>query len=283
LALLAGARVLLAFGHPLHREILLRQFQAAGLAVEPAADAEGAREALGAALLAGNPFAAAVLDRQLPGGPGEALSRDLRQDPRMDGLALVMLSSVGHRGEGEAAQAAGFDAYLAEPMRERVLDRVLATAIERRRRGETGPLVTQHSVAAAVAAPAPPPSLARPMSVLLAEDNRVNQKIAMRMLKVLGVEATLAEDGFQVLAALEGRPFDLVLMDCQMPGMDGFVTTARIREREREQGGHLPIIAMTANALEGDREACLAAGMDDYISKPVNRHILWQTLSRWCG
>jgi len=100
----------------------------------------------------------------------------------------------------------------------------------------------------------------------------------------LGATATLAEDGFQVLAALEQGAFDLILMDCQMPGMDGFVATARIREREREQGGgRIPILAMTANALEGDRDVCLKAGMDDYISKPVSRHSLWTALSRWSG
>jgi len=115
----------------------------------------------------------------------------------------------------------------------------------------------------------------------LAEDNRVNQKIALRMLQALGAAATLAEDGFQVLKALEQGPFDLILMDCQMPGMDGFAATMRIRERERQLGGRIPIIAMTANALEGDREICLKAGMDDYVSKPVSRHSLWAALNRW--
>ena len=123
--------------------------------------------------------------------------------------------------------------------------------------------------------------LARPARVLLAEDNRVNQKIALRMLQALGAQATLAEDGFQVLQAMEAGEFDLVLMDCQMPGMDGFAATARIRKREAERGlARIPIVALTANALEGDREICLAAGMDDYLSKPVSRHGLWQAINR---
>jgi CheY-like chemotaxis protein len=201
----------------------------------------------------------------------------------LDSLPLVMLTANGQRGDAEITQAAGFDAYLAEPLRELVLAKVLARVIERRQRGEAGAMVTQYTVASQVPAQAALPILAKPLAVLLAEDNRVNQKIAMRMLESLGVTATLAEDGFQVLKALEQGAFDLILMDCQMPGMDGFEATALIRKGERERGGRIPIIAMTANALEGDREVCLQAGMDDYVSKPVSRQNLWNALKRWSG
>jgi len=282
-SILAGARVLLAIGHPVHRGILARNLREAGLVVELAEDPAAIPAALAEARRKGRPHAAAILDLRLPGEPGEQLGRRLRDDPALDGLALVLLTAIGCRGEGERAQAAGFDAYLAEPLRELALANVLALVIPRRGTGGRGPLVTQHTVTTAIPTREELPPLPRTLRVLLAEDNRVNQKIALRMLAGLGTEATLAQDGFQVLQALEGAPFDLVLMDCQMPGMDGFTATARIRERERAGGGHLPIIAMTANALEGDRGLCLAAGMDDYVSKPINRHSLWQVLNRWCG
>jgi CheY-like chemotaxis protein len=117
--------------------------------------------------------------------------------------------------------------------------------------------------------------------VLVAEDNPVNQKLAQKMLESLGATLEVAADGFQVLQAVERTTFDVVLMDCQMPGMDGFVATACVRERERGRGGHLPIVAVTANALGGDREHCLAKGMDDYISKPITRQQVLAQLE--CG
>ena len=278
---LAGTRILLAIRHPLHAAIIQRRLAEAGAEGVLHSGPGAVTEALAAATAASSSFAAAILDQHLPGLGGEALGRAIRSIPLWDALALVLLTTNGQRGEGDAARAAGFDAYLAEPMRERVLARVLATVIERRRLGEPGALVTQYTVAAPSPSPAARLVLAKPIRVLLAEDNRVNQKIALRMLQALGAAATLAEDGFQVLKALEQGPFDLILMDCQMPGMDGFAATMRIRERERQLGGRIPIIAMTANALEGDREICLKAGMDDYVSKPVSRHSLWAALNRW--
>jgi CheY-like chemotaxis protein len=278
---LANTRILLALRQAIHGVILQRRLLDAGVEVvlQPAPEAIPA--ALAGALEAGRPFDAAVLDCNLPGPGGEALGRALRADRRWRDLPLVMLTTNGQRGEAERAQAAGFDAYLAEPLRELVLAKVLAKVMDQRRGGRPGAMVTQYSVTVNLPAQAPPPVLASPMRVLLAEDNRVNQKIAMRMLEALGASATLAEDGAQALEALDQGVFDLVLMDCQMPGMDGFEATARIRERERDRGGRIPIIAMTAHALEGDRQVCLAAGMDDYLSKPVTRKNLWTTLSRW--
>jgi signal transduction histidine kinase/DNA-binding response OmpR family regulator len=278
---LAGTRILLAIRHPLHGAIIQRRLAEAGAEGVLHPGPEEVPGALAAAAAASSPYAAAILDQHLPGLGGEALGRAIRSGPLRDALALVLLTTNGQRGDGDAARAAGFDAYLAEPMRERVLARVLAAVIERRRLGEPGALVTQYTVAAPSPSPAAALVLAKPIRVLLAEDNRVNQKIALRMLQALGAAATLAEDGFQVLKALDQGPFDLILMDCQMPGMDGFAATVKIRERERELGGRIPIIAMTANALEGDREICLKAGMDDYVSKPVSRHSLWAALNRW--
>ncbi len=118
------------------------------------------------------------------------------------------------------------------------------------------------------------------LRILLAEDNAVNQAVAMRLLKKMGHEVEVAENGLQALAALEKQSFDLVIMDVQMPEMDGFEATAEIRRRERERGGHLPIVAMTAHAMKGDRERCLAAGMDAYITKPVQRRDLYEAIEK---
>jgi two-component system sensor histidine kinase/response regulator len=162
-----------------------------------------------------------------------------------------------------------------------MLARALAMVLDRKGRGECGALITRHTVSEASPTHKHEPLLAAPVHVLLAEDNLVNQQVARKMLEGMGATFVVAADGFQVLQALEEAAFEVVLMDCQMPGMDGFVATARIREREQARGGHIPIIAMTANALEGDREHCLAMGMDDYISKPITRQGLWAVLSRW--
>jgi CheY-like chemotaxis protein/HPt (histidine-containing phosphotransfer) domain-containing protein len=125
------------------------------------------------------------------------------------------------------------------------------------------------------------PALLGPVRVLLAEDHELNQKVACKMLEDLGATVTVVADGLQAIEALEHETFNLILMDCQMPRVDGFTATARIREIERETGDHIPIIAMTANALEGDRQQCLASGMDDYLSKPTNRRGLLAVLTKW--
>jgi CheY-like chemotaxis protein len=270
------ARILLAVGHSAERGILARHLEEVGPAPEVLERAADVLERL----RAGAPPDLVLLDKHLPDRPGLDLGRALREDPAFAGLTLVLVTANGQLGDGEAASAAGFDAYLAEPLKPRVLGGALAEALRRRRAGG-GELVTQHTVLEAEHLGGPQARLPRPVRVLLAEDNRVNQKIAQRMLDALGAVHTLAEDGFQVLRALESAPFDVILMDCQMPSLDGFQATTRIRRREQERGGHIPIIAMTANALEGDRQLCLDAGMDDYLTKPVKRKALWTALTHW--
>ena len=283
-AALRGARVLLADASAASRAILERQLGRMGAAVETSSTALDCVARLDGAALAGRPFDAVVVDLGLPDLGGEGVGRQLRADPLHQGLALVLLSAPGLRGEEATADSAGFDAYLVKPAPPALLADALGLALERRRRGAPGPLLTRHSVGERDwHAPSAAPRLPVELRVLLAEDHPVNQKLAQKFLESMGARLEVAADGAQVLEALERSRFDLVLMDCQMPGMDGFMTTARIRERERIQGGHLPIIAMTAHALEGDREHCLAQGMDDYLSKPVTRQALWSVLSRWSG
>jgi PAS domain S-box-containing protein len=282
-SLLAGARALVVDGDALRRALLERQLGRLGMAVEAAADAAEAVERARATSTRG-PFDLALVDQRLAGGDGAEVGEALRgASGRPSPLGLVLLGPSGGRGEAARAEAAGFDGYLVTPVRAEVLASALAIVLERSRSGARGPLplVTRHSVSEAAPPEERAAALPAPMHVLLAEDNAVNQKLAEKMLAKLGATLAVAADGFQVLAALERATFDAVLMDCQMPGMDGFAATARIRDLERVRGGHLPIIAMTANALAGDREQCLAAGMDDYVAKPITGQALCDVLSRW--
>jgi CheY-like chemotaxis protein/HPt (histidine-containing phosphotransfer) domain-containing protein len=241
--------------------------------MKPAA-AEGGEAALAAmerARDAGEPFALVLLDAMMPGMDGFALAEAIRQRPRLVGATLMMLSSAGQSGDAARCRELGVAAYLTKPIKQSdLLDTLMQV-----RDAELG---LQRSEAesrpgAGIAAPRAP--IARSLHILLAEDIPVNQKLAVRTLERWGHTVVVAGDGKVALAALERaaapdeRPFDLVLMDVQMPEMGGFDATAAIRAREAQTGGHLPIIAMTAHAMKGDRERCLEAGMDGYVSKPI--------------
>jgi len=282
-SILREARVLVLDDNALNRAILEKQLARLGVGVASATSGSEALETLRSAAGAAAPFDAILVDYHLPVVDGEQVGRIIRADPTLERLGLLMLSSSGQPGETAIMEAVGFDAYLVKPIRAQILAKALAMVLERKREGKSGSLITQHTVTEARTTPEQEPRLAVPLHVLLAEDNPVNLEVAREMLKGMGATLAVAADGFEVLKALEQSKFDLVLMDCQMPGMDGFVATARIREAERARGGHIPIVAMTASALAGDREHCLAMGMDDYISKPVTRQALWDVLSRWSG
>jgi PAS domain S-box-containing protein len=285
-SILREARVLVLDDNAVNREVLANQLGRLGVRVAVASSGSEALEKVEQARWAGcgeGAFDAALVDYHLPDMDGEQVGKALRAEPTLARLGLLMLSSSGHRGEAACVEAVGFDAYLVKPVRAEILASALALVLERKRQGKSGALITRHTVTESGPASEHQPSLAAPLHVLLAEDNLVNQKLARKMLEDMGATLVVAADGFQVLTALEQSVFDVVLMDCQMPGMDGFVATARVREEERLRGGHIPIVAMTANALGGDREQCLAMGMDDYISKPITRRGLWQVLSRWIG
>ncbi len=280
-SVLREARVLVLDDNALNRAILEKLLIQMGVRVETASSGGEAVERVQVAVREGRAFDAALVDYHLPDMDGQQVAETLRADATLAGLGLLMLSSSGQHGEAARMEAIGFDAYLVKPARAEMLARALAMVLDRKGRGECGALITRHTVSEANPTHKHEPLLAAPVHVLLAEDNLVNQQVARKMLEGMGATFVVAADGFQVLQALEEAAFEVVLMDCQMPGMDGFVATARIREREQARGGHIPIIAMTANALEGDREHCLAMGMDDYISKPITRQGLWAVLSRW--
>jgi two-component system, sensor histidine kinase and response regulator len=228
---------------------------------------------------------------RMPGMDGVELAQRVKADPCVSSTRLVLLTSMGRRGDAKEAVRAGVDAYLTKPSRQNHLYDTLATVVgggpeEEPAKGpkhEAPPLVTRHSLKEAKAR-----SQAR---VLVAEDNQINQKVAVKMLEKLGYRADVAANGLGAVEALSRIRYAAVLMDVQMPEMDGYAATREINRREAEAGRrsimmdrpahHTPIIAMTANAMQGDREKALEAGMDDYLSKPVKPEELEAILERW--
>jgi CheY-like chemotaxis protein/HPt (histidine-containing phosphotransfer) domain-containing protein len=261
-------RVLVVDDNAVNREILRHQLAALGLAHDEADGGGRALEKLHAAAAAGRPYDIVVLDDDMPGMSGLELARAIRATPTLGQPPLVMLSSVD--ADEDTALEAGVGYFLTRPARQSHLYDCLMSAM----RGKV-PVVR-----AADAQGSHPQLYAR---VLLVEDNPVNQELAMHMLEFLGCRCTVAGDGREALEALGRDACDVVLMDCQMPVMDGFEATAAIRVREaaKPEEPRLPIIALTAGAIEGDRDKCLAAGMDDYLSKPFSMEQLEQALRRW--
>jgi CheY-like chemotaxis protein len=174
----------------------------------------------------------------------------------------MMLTSAGNRGDGARCQELGLAAYLMKPIRQSELREAIARVLGAREQEGPIPLLTRHSLLDAR-------GRGPVLRVLLAEDNQVNQRLATRLLEKRGHRVSIAANGREALEALEKESYDLVLMDLQMPEMDGFEATAAIREKERKSGKHQTVVALTAHAMKGDRERCLAAGMDSYLSKPV--------------
>jgi CheY-like chemotaxis protein len=217
---------------------------------------------------------------------GESLGRAIKADPELKETVLLMLTSMGSRGDGSRMKEAGFAAYLTKPVRQAVLFDSLATIWAGRTSAPSAPLVTKHTLVESNAAGgvAALPGSLEPLlqgRVLVVEDNAVNQKVASRLLEKLGLRVDVAANGAEAVAMIELLPYDVVMMDCQMPIMDGFEATREIRRREGPSGTHRVIVAMTANAMQGDRELCLAAGMDDYLSKPIRAAELALLLGRY--
>ena len=276
---LRGTRVLVVDDNATNREILHRQLSSWGMESGEAGDGFAALEELRSASRRGVPYDLAVLDMQMPGMDGMRLARRISEDEGISSTRLVLLTSVGQRGDGEEARRAGIVAYLTKPVRQSELYDAIATVMSvpsgAGRAGESGetPLVTRHTLRER--------ETGARAHLLLVEDNPVNQKVAARTLERLGYRVAVAQNGLEALEALARKPYAAVLMDVQMPEMDGYEATAEIRKREETSGRRTPIIAMTANAMQGDREKALASGMDDYLSKPVRQEELSEVLGRW--
>jgi CheY-like chemotaxis protein len=255
------AKALLVEEYEPSRRVIEEQIAALGMGVESCASPAEALRRLREARQRGEPFRALLADC--------SLAPALQAEPLGD-TALVALTSLDGMDQARRITEAGSTHYLFRPVRLGQLLEVLRNALAEPETTAPRPDSSQR--------PAPLPLVAA--QVLLAEDNEVNQRIAVKMLERLGSRVDVAANGKEALEMLERRPYDLVFMDCQMPDMDGFQATAEIRRRHLA-GRRLPIIAMTANAMAGDRDRCLAAGMDDYITKPASLQDLRTALNRW--
>jgi len=281
---LSGVRVLIVDDVAVNRRVLREQLANLGMVPEVVHSGEGALERLRAATSSGNPFPLAIIDFHMPEMNGEQLGQIVLADETFGNPALVLLTSAGSAGDGPRLEKAGFAGYLVKPTRADTLRDVLATvwAAKQGIQKVTG-ITTRHSVAEARAVapePAPETTDSRKWRVLVAEDNIVNQKVAKRMLEKLGCIVDVAANGEEAVQMWSQLPYDVVFMDVQMPEMDGLAATRAIRNREPEDR-HTPVIAMTANAMEGDQEICLEAGMDDYLAKPVNMNECRDVLEKW--
>ncbi|MFC1735785.1 response regulator [Candidatus Hydrogenedentota bacterium] len=273
---LEGARVLVVDDNETNRLILSRQLQLWKCGHDETPDAKTALEKLRTAARSADPFDIAILDMSMLGTDGETLGREIKEDDSICDVRLVMMTSMGRRGDAARLKEAGFAAYLTKPIKQSSLYDCLMTLLAKQDAVETlsdRPIVTKHSIL---------DTRRRGIRILLAEDNPTNQVVALKILERLGYRTDAAANGLEAVKALETIPYDLVLMDVQMPEMDGFEATAKIRDPESKVRNHgIPIIAMTAHAMAGDKEKCLEAGMDGYVSKPVQPRALADTIEEF--
>jgi signal transduction histidine kinase/CheY-like chemotaxis protein len=280
---LAGVSVLIVDDNGVNLRILDGQLQRYRMQVTQARSAAEALEALKEAAGSGRPFRLVLLDSQMPGTDGFELAAEMLRHPEFSRAVMLMLSSSG-RADAERCRELGIEAFLTKPVDADTLVDAVVSAMKRK-----APEVLLAAPAAPArkadpVRPAPAPAPAQSKHILLAEDNVVNQRVASGLLKKRGHRVTIVENGRQALEALERDSFDLVLMDLQMPEMGGLEATSAIREREKKAGGgRLRIIAMTAHAMSGDRERCITAGMDDYLSKPIDSVMLYEAVERTAG
>jgi CheY-like chemotaxis protein len=269
-----GLRVLIVDDNVMSRFVLGEHLRAWNVCCDEAAGAEEALEKLRSANEQGKPFDVALIDKMMPRIDGETLGRQIRQDSAISETLLVMLTSAAERGDAARIKEIGFSAYLPKPVGPSDLHDALATIAGRETAAlEDDPqLVTRHSLAE---------DRQRDIRILVAEDNPINQTVALGLLGRLGYSADAVANGREAIEALESEHYDVVLMDVQMPEMDGLEATQVIRDPSSVVPNHdITIIAMTAHAMTGDRDRCLAAGMDDYLSKPVRPDQLTEVLKR---
>jgi CheY-like chemotaxis protein len=271
---LRGLRVLIVDDNEVNRRVLHEQITSWEMRNGSFASGEQALEELLAARQAGDRYHFVLLDYQMPDMDGATVAAAIKADPAVQDTIVVMLTSVGHIGEVRNMEGVRIDACLVKPVRQSTLLNTLTAAWSKRAAREPG------SEAALRERRTPSPFVGSSLRVLVAEDNVVNQKVAAKMLERLGLRADVAADGAEAVQMYGMRTYNLILMDCHMPEMDGYAATAEIRRREGS-GPHIPIVAMTAEAMEGCRENCLQAGMNDYIAKPVKLDELAEAMRRW--
>jgi CheY-like chemotaxis protein len=279
MAELNGLRVLIVDDSEVNRRIVHEQITSWGMRNGSFASGEQALGALRGARESGDPYDLVIADFQMPGMDGATLTKAIKADPAIRDTVVVVLSSIGDSREAREAQ--GVDAYMVKPVRQSQLFNTLVHVWSAKLR-------TAHRGPAGLTGPSSPAAKASlplrfdgsRVRVLVAEDNVINQKVAVRILERMGIRADVAANGREVVEMMRILPYDVVFMDCQMPEMNGYEAATEIRRREGP-GRHIAIIAMTAEVLAGARERCLASGMDDYVSKPIQIESLVDALKRW--
>jgi signal transduction histidine kinase/DNA-binding response OmpR family regulator/flagellar basal body-associated protein FliL len=270
---LRETRVLIVDDNATNRSVLLRMLKNWGVAASAVESGKSALSRMEEACKAGRPFQLVLLDAQMPEMDGFTLARNIMADSRWQSVTLVMLTSAGERGDAARCRELGISAYLHKPVKQSDLYFTLVKALgSTKPAGVHGEVITRHTRRESGGA----------LRILLVEDNKVNQILASKLLEKRGYLVSVAEDGERCLALLQALPIDLVLMDVQMPGMGGLEATRLIREKEKKTGEHLPIIAMTALAMQGDEQTCLEAGMDGYIAKPIKSQELFRSIEMMC-
>jgi len=271
-----GKHILIVDDNATNRHVLREQLNLWGCRHGEASSGVQALEELRLKVDSKDSYEIAILDMQMPEMDGETLGRKIMQDPELKNTILIMMTSLGQRGDAKRLEQIGFAAYLTKPVKQSQLCDCLATVTSTKKetlKDQPATIVTRHSVAE---------DKKHKQRILLVEDNITNQKVALNILKRFGYNADAVSNGKEAVKALGMIPYDIVLMDCQMPEMDGYEATGEIRTSESKVLDHrVPIIAMTANAMKGDRGKCLEAGMDDYLCKPVNPQELNDILEKW--
>jgi signal transduction histidine kinase/DNA-binding response OmpR family regulator len=270
-------RILVVDDNAVNREVLKERLKSWGCRFDEASGGKQALEKLRRAASDRDPFGIAILDMQMPEMDGETLGRKIKKAPDLKDTHLMMLTSLGLRGDAARMKEIGFAAYLTKPVKvSQLYDSLIAIVgreTETREGVSSESIVTKHSISE---------DKKRKIRILLAEDNMINQQVALNILEKFGYRADAVANGQEAVGALEMIPYDLVLMDVQMPEMDGFEATAEIRNPNSEVIDHdIPIIAMTAHAMKGDREHCLKVGMNDYLTKPVDPRAMLEMLEKW--
>ena len=270
---LDGVPVLIVDDNAVNRRIFEEQLTRWQMRPTAVDGGEAALDALTAAAARGTPYRLVLLDANMPDVDGFAVAERITGRPELAGATIMMLTSSGRYGDAARAREVGIATFLVKPVQGDDLYDAICRTLQQAK--------------AIVAAPAPvratPTPAARSLQVLLAEDNIINQRVAIGLLSQRGHRVTVTNNGIETLAALERATFELILMDLQMPEMDGIEATVAIRERERTAGGHIRIVAMTAHTMKGDRERCLAAGMDGYLSKPIDPRALYAVVEEGSG
>jgi two-component system, sensor histidine kinase and response regulator len=268
---LRDLRVLVVDDNFTNRRVLLGMLTRWGMKPTAVEGGRAALQQMAAADADGHAFSLILLDGHMPEMDGFELASQIQTNANLAGSVVMMLTSVGHLGDAARCRNLGISAYLVKPVRQAELLEAICEVLQNSPTQAVRPRVTQQTAHDSKSK----------CRILLAEDNSVNRTLAIRLLEKNGYQVSVAVNGLEAVAAVERETFDIVLMDVQMPDMDGFEATAAIRRGEESTGIRLPIIAMTAHALKGDQERCLAAGMDAYISKPIRRTELFAALERF--